>query len=86
MFNTKSGEQIFVIDAHVHLWDGSAKNQKNIHGKQFIECFYDYHKLRPKDFIWPFESISGIPSGAICREFLEARNDQLNAAQSPRPA
>ena len=55
MFTTKSGEKIFVIDAHVHLWDGSTENQKNIHGKQFIDCFYDYHKLSPKEYIWPFE-------------------------------
>ena len=55
MFTTKSGEKIFVIDAHVHLWDGSTENQRNIHGKQFIDCFYDYHKLSPKEYIWPFE-------------------------------
>ena len=55
MFTTKSGEQIFVIDSHVHLWDGSPENQRNIHGKQFIDCFYDYHHLSPKEYIWPFE-------------------------------
>jgi uncharacterized protein len=55
MFTTKSGEKIFVVDAHVHLWDGSTENQRNIHGKQFIDCFYDYHHLSPKEYIWPFE-------------------------------
>ena len=44
MYRTASGEDIFVIDGHTHFWDGSPANQKNVHGKQFIECFYDYHK------------------------------------------
>ena len=55
MFTTKSGEKIFVVDAHVHLWDGSPENQKNIHGKQFIDCFYDYHLMSPKEYVWPYE-------------------------------
>jgi len=37
MYRTPSGEEIFVIDGHTHFWDGSPANQKNIHGKQFIE-------------------------------------------------
>ena len=55
MFTTKSGEKIFVIDGHTHLWDGSPANQRNIHGKQFIDCFYDYHHLGPDSYIWPKE-------------------------------
>ena len=55
MYTTDSGEKIFVIDAHVTLWDGSDENIKNIHGKQFIDCFYDYHKLSPKEYIWPYK-------------------------------
>ena len=43
MYRTAKGEEIFVIDGHTHFWDGSPANQKNIHGKQFIECFYAYH-------------------------------------------
>ena len=54
MYRTKSGEEIFVIDGHTHLWDGSPANQKNIHGKQFIECFYAYHSnLSPPSEKWP---------------------------------
>jgi uncharacterized protein len=56
MFKTASGEEIFVIDAHVALWDGSKENQLNIHGDQFISCFYDYHKnLSPQDYVWEKE-------------------------------
>jgi len=54
MFKTANGEEIFVIDGHIALWDGSPENQLNIHGTQFINCFYDYHKnLSPKEYLWP---------------------------------
>ena len=43
MYQTAKGEEIFIIDGHTHFWDGSPANQKNIHGQQFIECFYAYH-------------------------------------------
>jgi predicted TIM-barrel fold metal-dependent hydrolase len=56
MYRTKDGEEIFVIDGHVHLWDGSKANQKNVHGAQFIDCFYAYHTgLSPKEEVWPKE-------------------------------
>ncbi|BCJ86900.1 amidohydrolase family protein [Effusibacillus dendaii] len=54
MFKTADGEEIFVIDGHIALWDGSPENQLNIHGAQFINCFYDYHKnLSPAENLWP---------------------------------
>jgi len=53
MYRTKDGEDIFIIDGHVHLWDGSPANQRNIHGKQFIDCFYAYHSnLSPPEYKW----------------------------------
>ena len=53
MYKTAKGEEIFVIDGHTHFWDGSPANQKNIHGKQFIECFYAYHSnLSPPAEKW----------------------------------
>lgn len=56
MFRTASSEEVFVIDAHVHLWDGSIANQLNRHGAEFINCFYDYHKaLSPAEYCWPVE-------------------------------
>ena len=56
MYRTKCGEDIFVIDGHTHFWDGSPANHKNIHGKQFIDCFYAYHSgLSPKEEVWPKE-------------------------------
>ena len=41
---TKDGENYFIVDAHIALWDARPENQRNIHGKQFIDCFYDYHR------------------------------------------
>jgi uncharacterized protein len=59
MYRTSTGEEIFVIDGHTHFWDGSPANQKNIHGKQFIECFYAYHSnLSPPSEKWPLEKFS----------------------------
>src|SRR6218665_3529111 len=56
IYRTKSGEDIFIIDGHVHLWDGSKANLKNVHGQQFIDCFYAYHSnLSPKEYLWPKE-------------------------------
>ena len=54
MFKTSGGEEIFVVDAHIHFWDARPENQRNIHGAQFINCFHDYHKgLSPEEYLWP---------------------------------
>lgn len=53
---SKDGENYFIVDAHVALWDARRENQRNIHGKQFIDCFYDYHRnLSPASELWPYE-------------------------------
>lgn len=52
----KDGERYFIVDAHVALWDARPENQRNIHGKQFIDCFYDYHvNLSPESERWSYE-------------------------------
>ena len=53
---TKNGESYFIVDAHIALWDARVENQRNIHGKQFIDCFYDYHaNLSPDSAKWTYE-------------------------------
>jgi predicted TIM-barrel fold metal-dependent hydrolase len=53
---TKDGESYFIVDAHVALWDARPENQRTIHGKQFIDCFYDYHRnLSPESEVWTYE-------------------------------
>jgi predicted TIM-barrel fold metal-dependent hydrolase len=52
----KDGEKYFIVDAHIALWDARPENQRNIHGKQFIDCFYDYHRnLSPESELWSYE-------------------------------
>ena len=56
MYRTADGQEIFVIDGHMHFWDASPGNQKNKFGKGWIECFYGYHNLfTPPEFKWPLE-------------------------------
>jgi predicted TIM-barrel fold metal-dependent hydrolase len=51
-----NGQKYFIVDAHIALWDARKDNQRNIHGKQFIDCFYDYHRnLSPESELWPYE-------------------------------
>jgi hypothetical protein len=51
---TKDGESYFIVDGHVHFWDGSPANQINRYGEGFIKCFYDYHRnLSPQEYLWP---------------------------------
>ncbi|MGJ7908058.1 amidohydrolase family protein [Actinopolyspora sp. H202] len=53
---SKDGETYFIVDAHVVLWDARPENQSNVHGKQFIDCFYDYHRnLSPESEKWSYE-------------------------------
>ena len=52
----KDGERYFIVDGHIHFWDGSPENQANKYGKGFIECFYDYHRnLSPPEWVWPLD-------------------------------
>jgi uncharacterized protein len=53
---SKDGERYFIVDAHIALWDARPGNQRNVHGKQFIDCFYDYHRnLSPETEVWSYE-------------------------------
>jgi len=44
MYRTADGEEIFIVDGHVHFWDGSPANQRNRYAEGWVECFYNYHK------------------------------------------
>ncbi|HJU27624.1 MAG TPA: amidohydrolase family protein [Candidatus Binataceae bacterium] len=77
MFRTANGDEVFVIDAHVHLWDGSPANQLNRHGAEFINCFYDYHKsLSPAEYYWPAEKFCKYDPETMYRDlFVDGRDD-----------
>ena len=52
----KDDTSYFIVDAHIALWDARPENQRNVHGKQFIDCFYDYHRnLSPESEVWSYE-------------------------------
>ena len=72
-----NGEEIFVIDGHTHLWDGSPANHKNRHGKEFIDCFYDYHRnLSPADYLWPKEKFEKYPLETMVQDlFVDGYDD-----------
>lgn len=77
MYRTKDGEDIFIIDGHVHFWDASKANQKNVHGAQFIDCFYAYHSnLSPKDQLWPKEKFEKYDAETMHRDlFIDGPDD-----------
>ncbi len=55
MYET-NGQKYFIVDSHIALWDARPENQRNIHGKQFIDCFFDYHSnLSPESELWSYE-------------------------------
>lgn len=77
MYKTETGEEIFIIDGHVHFWDGSAENQRNRHGAEFINCFYDYHKnLSPPEWLWPKDRFEKYDETTMVRDlFVEGYAD-----------
>jgi predicted TIM-barrel fold metal-dependent hydrolase len=77
MYRTADGEEIFIIDGHTHLWDGSKDNLKNIHGQQFIDCFYGYHSaLSPKEYVWPKEKFDKYGAETMYNDlFVEGYDD-----------
>ena len=53
MYKAPNGKEVFVIDGHTHFWDGSPENQANVHGQQFIDCFYSFHiGMSPPEERW----------------------------------
>ena len=52
----KDGQRYFIVDGHIHFWDGRPSNQANRYGEGFINCFYDYHRnLSPSSEVWTLE-------------------------------
>jgi hypothetical protein len=74
---TIDGQEVFVIDGHMHFWDGSPENWRNQWGEGWIKCFYDYHlALSPKEAVWPFEKFMKYSEDDLVRDlFLEGHVD-----------
>jgi predicted TIM-barrel fold metal-dependent hydrolase len=72
MYRTAEGEEIFVVDGHVHFWDGSPANQKNRYAEGWVSCFYDYHRnLSPPEYVWPLELYQKYPEERMMRDLFE---------------
>jgi len=72
MYRTADGESIFVVDGHVHFWDGSPGNQKNRYAEGWVECFYNYHKnLSPADYVWPLEQYQRYSEPQMMKDLFE---------------
>lgn len=83
MYKTAGGDEIFVIDGHVHCWDASPGNIKNKHGQQFIDCFYGYHSaLSPKDRVWPKEKFDKYGPEAMYDDLFVQGPDDMAILQS----
>lgn len=77
MYKTANGEEIFIIDGHVHNWNASKANQKNVHGEQFINCFYAYHSfLSPKEKLWTREKFDQYGGDQLYKDlFVDGPDD-----------
>lgn len=83
MYVTPEGKEIFVVDGHVHFWDGSPENQRNIHGKQFIDCFYGYHTaLSPKEELWEKSKFEKYSAEDLYRDLFIDGPDDVAIVQS----
>jgi predicted TIM-barrel fold metal-dependent hydrolase len=72
MYRGPDGTEYYVLDGHVHFWDGSPANQKNVYGKGFIECFYAYHSnLSPADWVWPLDKFEKYDEATMMRDLFE---------------
>ena len=68
----KGDEKYFIVDGHTHFWDASPANQANVHGEQFIDCFYDYHRnLSPESELWPKDKFQKYSEADIMHDLFE---------------
>jgi predicted TIM-barrel fold metal-dependent hydrolase len=69
---SRNGDSFYVVDTHIHLWDGSPGNQRNKYGEGFISCFYDYHRnLSPPENVWPREKFEKYSEDDLMRDLFE---------------
>jgi uncharacterized protein len=82
MFKTQDGDEVFIIDGHVHLWDARKSNIKNLHGQQFIDCFYAYHtNLSPKEYQWSKDKFDHYGAEAMYQDLFVTGYDDMAICQ-----
>ncbi|MBV9355949.1 MAG: amidohydrolase [Chloroflexi bacterium] len=72
MYRTADGQEIFVVDGHVHYWDGSRENWRNPkYAEGWLNCFYDYHKnLSPPEEVWPLDLYAKYPEEQMVKDLF----------------
>jgi uncharacterized protein len=69
---SKDGENYFIVDSHIHFWDGGPANQRNRYGEGFTNCFYDYHKnLSPEEYVWSLEKFGEYTEQDLVTDLFE---------------
>lgn len=72
MYITDSGEKVFVVDAHTHLWDGRAENHVNSYGASFVGTFYNAHVgLTPENERWDEDLFNYYGAERAARDLFE---------------
>jgi predicted TIM-barrel fold metal-dependent hydrolase len=73
MYRTADGQEIFIVDGHVHYWDGSRENWRNPkYAEGWLNCFYDYHKnLSPPDEVWPLDLYAKYPEEQMVKDLFD---------------
>lgn len=73
------GQDLFVIDGHMHLWDASPGNWRNQYGESWIKCFHAYHSaLSPAEEVWPFDKFCHYGGEALVDDLF--RNGYVDMA------
>jgi len=68
---TADGEELFVMDGHMHLWDASPENRRNQWGEGWIHCFHDFHSgLSPAEYVWPIEKFCKYGEDALVNDLF----------------
>jgi len=72
MYVTEAGEKIFVIDAHVHVWDARPENRRNRYGQTFIDTFYGAHTgMTPPDQRWDHDRFNYYGAQGAAKDLFE---------------
>jgi hypothetical protein len=72
MFVTPQGDKIFVVDAHIHLWDARPENRRNRYGLTFIESFWGSHVgMTPREQRWDFDRFCHYGMAGAAKDLFE---------------
>ncbi|EGD43191.1 amidohydrolase 2 [Nocardioidaceae bacterium Broad-1] len=69
---TRDDKNYFIVDGHIHIWDGSDENCLNDYGKGWTQCFFDYHNgLSPEEEKWSKERFAKIEKEDVVKDVLD---------------